>query len=59
MWKTFLFNYGMIRRLVCSEFPVLIFVPINFLMFAGERFLRIVSALFKFKLIIVLLGDVL
>ena len=41
VWKTFLFRFGMLRRLLFSEMPVLLFVPLNFLLFLAERILRI------------------
>ena len=41
VWKTFLFRFGMLKKLLFSEMPVLLFVPINFLLFIAERILRI------------------
>jgi hypothetical protein len=41
VWKTFLFRFGLLRRLLFKEMPVLNFVPINFALFFAERILRI------------------
>ena len=43
MWKTFLFRFGLLSRLFVREFPLLFFIPINFLLFLGEKAYRIVS----------------
>ena len=37
VWKTFPFRFGMLKRLIWQEFPVLFWVPFNFLLFAAER----------------------
>ena len=41
MWKTFLFRFGLLSRLFNREFPILLFVPVHFLLFIGEKALRI------------------
>ena len=40
VWKTFLFRFGMLKKLL-QEMPVLLFMPLNFLLFLAERILRI------------------
>jgi len=41
VWKTFPFRFGLLKKLILEEFPVLIVVPINFILFVAERFLRL------------------
>ena len=43
MWKTFLFRFGLLSRLFVREFPLLFFIPLNFILFLGEKGYRIVS----------------
>jgi len=42
VWKTFMFRFGMIRKLA-DIFPILYLAPVNFLLFVFERALRYVS----------------
>ena len=42
VWKTFMFRFGMIRKLA-DIFPILYLAPVNFLLFIFERALRYVS----------------
>jgi hypothetical protein len=41
VWKTFPFRFGLLKKLMLEEFPVLLVVPLNFLLFVAERFLRL------------------
>ena len=41
VWKTFLFRFGMLKKLLFQEMPGLLFMPLNFLLFVAERVLRI------------------
>jgi len=41
VWKTFPFRYGLLKKLILEEFPVLLIVPINFILFVAERILRL------------------
>ena len=43
IWKTFLFRFGLVGRLMKREFPILIIVPLNFIAFIVETGLRVVS----------------
>lgn len=43
VWKTFLFRFGLLGKLMKKEFPILLIVPINFLLFLAETALRAVS----------------
>ena len=56
VWKTFPFRFGMLKRLLWSEFPVLMFVPLNFVLFVAERGYRL-SKLIPIKADIVTLYD--
>mgnify|MGYP006922980497 CR=1 FL=1 len=42
IWKTFMFRFGLLRKLA-GMFPILYIAPVNFLAFAFERALRYVS----------------
>ena len=51
IWKTFLFKFGLLGKLMKREFPILLIVPLNFIFFLIDTFLRIVrrSRLTLFK----------
>ena len=57
IWKTFLFKFGLVGRLMKREFPILMVVPLNFIFFIIETFLRVVSSTSAFDKLIVLLPD--
>ena len=42
IWKTFLFRFGLLGRLMKREFPILLVVPFNFLLFLAETGIRVV-----------------
>ena len=44
MWRTFLFRFGLMGRLFMTEFPMLFFVPLYFLLLLGEKAYRFVSS---------------
>ena len=48
IWKTFLFKFGLVGKLMKREFPILLVVPFNFVFFLIETFLRVVSSAFPF-----------
>ena len=48
IWKTFLFKFGLVGKLMKREFPILLVVPFNFVFFLIETFLRVVSTAFPF-----------
>ena len=41
VWKTFPFRFGLLKKLLTKEVPVLLVVPLNFLLFISERFYRL------------------
>ena len=43
IWKTFLFKFGLVGKLMKREFPILLLVPFGFLLFIIETGLRVVS----------------
>ena len=45
IWKTFLFKFGLLGKLMKKEFPFLLLIPLNFLFFLVETGLRIVYCL--------------
>ena len=45
IWKTFLFKFGLLGKLMKREFPILLVVPLNFIFFLIDTFLRIVRKL--------------
>ena len=42
IWQTFLFKFGLLGKLMKREFPILLVVPLNFIFFLIDTFLRIV-----------------
>ena len=44
IWQTFLFKFGLLGKLMKREFPILLVVPLNFIFFIIDTFLRIVRA---------------
>lgn len=42
VWKTFLFKFGLLGKLMKKEFPILLVVPINFIIFLAETAIRAV-----------------
>ena len=42
IWKTFLFRFGLLGKLMKREFPILILVPFAFIFFIVETALRVV-----------------
>ena len=45
IWQTFLFKFGLLGKLMKREFPILLVVPLNFIFFLIDTFLRIVRQL--------------
>lgn len=45
VWRTFLFRFGLLGKLLKHEFPVTLFLPLNFLLFLIERGIRVVTLL--------------
>jgi hypothetical protein len=43
VWKTFLFRFGLLGMLMKKEFPILLVVPLNFILFLIETGLRMVT----------------
>ena len=41
VWKTFPFRFGLLRQLIVEEVPVIMFVPVNFILYFSERLLRL------------------
>lgn len=41
VWRTFLFRFGLMKQLLIKEFPVMLFVPLNFGLFLADRLVRL------------------
>ena len=40
VWRTFLFRFGLLRQLIVTELPIMLYIPVNFLIFIADRILR-------------------
>lgn len=57
VWKTFPFRFGMLKKLIVHEFPVLFWVPFSFALFLAERGYRVAMMLNQTSNVITIYED--